>query len=452
MQTTLKLETELNSFNPEIRRNALLKLSEVVTENFPPGKNVNMHFHSFFSYNSKNWSPSRIAWEVRKAGLYAAGLCDFDVLDGLDEFLEAGEILGLRAVVNLETRAYFREYADAEINSPGEPGVTYIMGAGFTEISAPGTAQVSVLAEYRQRAQERNVGLIGRINAKLDEIAVDYENDVLPLTPAGAATERHIISAYINKAETVFRDKNALKSFWSEILGKSPEETGALIKDLPKLEDIVRARLAKKGGIGYIQPSIDTFPSVDDFIKWVAACKAIPMMTWLDGTSTGEANTQAMLDCMQEKGAAALNIIPDRNWNIADPRVKAVKIAKLAEIIAAADAMGMPVNIGTEMNKRGQPFADNLNGEILHKHKNIFLKGARIMTGHTILTKFANFPYCGVKANERFTDIFAKNRFFESVGALPQLTVETVAELRRIGTEKTLIKLTEMINNQEKTR
>ena len=30
-----------------------------------------------------------------------------------------------------------------------------------------------------------------------------------------------------------------------------------------------------------------------------------------------------MLDCMAAKGAAALNIIPDRNWNIADPDARA---------------------------------------------------------------------------------------------------------------------------------
>ena len=46
--------------------------------------NLNLHFHSFFSYNAEGFSPSHIAWEARKAGLYAAGLCDFDVLDGLE--------------------------------------------------------------------------------------------------------------------------------------------------------------------------------------------------------------------------------------------------------------------------------------------------------------------------------------------------------------------------------
>ncbi len=32
------------------------------------GANFNMHCHSFFSYNAAGWSPSRIAWEARRAG------------------------------------------------------------------------------------------------------------------------------------------------------------------------------------------------------------------------------------------------------------------------------------------------------------------------------------------------------------------------------------------------
>jgi len=62
--------------------------------------------HSFFSFNARDWSPSRIAWEARQAGLYAAAVCDFDVLDGMEEFLDAGEAIGLRAAAHLETRAF----------------------------------------------------------------------------------------------------------------------------------------------------------------------------------------------------------------------------------------------------------------------------------------------------------------------------------------------------------
>jgi hypothetical protein len=207
------------------------------------------------------------------------------------------------------------------------------------------------------------------------------------------------------------------------------------------LEDALRARLVKRGGLGYEQPSAGTFPAVEDFIRGVLSCGAIPMVTWLDGTSAGEADGRSLLECMAAKGAAALNIIPDRNWNIEDPDVRAVKRANLAAIVAAADEMGMPINIGTEMNRRGLPFVDRLDVEALQPHKETFMRGARIMVGHSILHRYAAFSYVGEQAEAEMADIGARNDFFESVGRLPPLDTETARSLEETGPKKALERL-----------
>jgi len=402
------------------------------------GTNVNMHFHSFFSYNAEGWSPSHIAWEAKKSGLYAAGLCDFDVVDGLEEFLAAGRKLGLRTTVNLETRAFVKEYADVDIGSPGEAGVSYVMGAGFARIPAEETPQAEGLASYRDRAQRRNTALIERINPQIDEIAVDYDRDVLPLTPRGVATERHIVSAYINKAMAVFEHPQPAANFWSKLLDLHVVETLELMADRPAFEGSVRNKLAKRGGLGYEPSSVDTFPPVGEFLAWVASCGAIPMATWLDGTSPGEADGRAMLECMQSKGAAALNIIPDRNWNISDPAERSIKVANLNAIVAVAEDMDLPINTGTEMNKLGLPFADDLDCEALRPHKDMFIRGARVMVGHTVLLRYAGMSYIGEQAQAEFPNAAARNDFFEAVGALPPLTVGRAKELEDMGPQRAL--------------
>lgn len=425
---------QLDSFNPTERSSALNALAN---SNLPPaGTNVNMHLHSFFSYNAKGYSPSRLVWEARNAGMYAAGLCDFDVLDGQDEFLDAGLLLGLRASVNVETRAFVSEYAQHEISSPGEPGVTYIMGGGFAKIFSNDSAQMKGQASLRDGARRRNIELIERINPHISSIAVDYEKDVVPLTPTGSATERHIISAYINKAKSVYGDGESLTAFWSGILGTSSSDTSALAGNLPAMEEKVRSKLAKSGGLGYQQPSPETFPPVEEFLKWVASCGAVPMIAWLDGTSSGEADGRGMLECLRAKGGAALNIIPDRNWNITNPDTKALKIRKLNEIVTLATNMDMPINIGTEMNKLGLPFLDDLECEALKPFKNVFLSGARIMVGHTLLLRYADYSYVGAKAKEEFTSTKDKNRFFERVGQMPPLTMTQAQQLLAMGPEK----------------
>jgi len=40
----------------------------------------------------------------------------------VDEFLSACEIAGVRGSAGMETRVFIPEFADREINSPGEPG------------------------------------------------------------------------------------------------------------------------------------------------------------------------------------------------------------------------------------------------------------------------------------------------------------------------------------------
>ena len=128
------------------------------------------------------------------------GIVDFDVLDAVNEFLDACDAAAVRGSAGIETRVYVPEFADREINSPGEPGVLYHMGIGFTR-----TARAAGGAGHRRRTaravrRSATARSIARVNAYLDPVTIDYEQDVLPLTPAGNATERHIVVAYIEAA------------------------------------------------------------------------------------------------------------------------------------------------------------------------------------------------------------------------------------------------------------
>ena len=122
------------------------------------------------------------------------------MLDAVDEFLAACDLAGVRGSAGIETRVFIPEFATREINSPGEPGVYYHMGIGFTSGTVPPDA-APTLAAMRARADRRNREMAARVNAYLDPVAIDYERDVLPLTPAGNATERHMLLAYIRAAD-----------------------------------------------------------------------------------------------------------------------------------------------------------------------------------------------------------------------------------------------------------
>lgn len=420
----IQLEQELNSFDQFDRAEALLGLSMRAQageiETVSRTKEINLHFHTFFSYNAEGWSPSRIAWESKKRGLYAAGIVDFDVLDGIEEFLAAGEILDLRTTASIESRVFISEYFDKVINSPNEPGISYFMISGCYRQPTPGSLEHDTIRLMREMAERRNTQVVERVNAYLGKVQLDYEIDVIPLTPSGNATERHLVAAYDSKARQVFAgNDSALAEFWSDKLGMDLSKINGLILDTPKFHEAIRGKLMKFGGVGYVVPAPGSFPSVEEVIQAAFGLGAIPTATWLDGTNPGEADMPAMLGLLATKGVAALNIIPDRNWNISNPDEKAVKIDNLTKVIDAARKADFPIIIGTEMNKSGLPFVDDFSAPELQPYIEDFIYGANFLWGHTLLSRTADMGFSSDWARHYFGDDRpAKNKFYATVGSL----------------------------------
>ena len=410
------LEKQLDSFDAGQRRQALGALCRQVQEGgirLPPaGREVNLHAHTFFSHNAYGYSPSKFAWLARKAGLAAAGVVDFDVLDGLEEFLEAGRLVGLKTCVSLESRVYVPEFATRVINSPGEPGICYQMGVGFT-----GVARHPFLAQMRAAAQERTRGLLARVNAFMRPLELDYQEDVLPLTPNGNATERHLCQAFERKAAQVFPQPGQRAAFWKEKLGDAPP-AGA------KLQNLIRARTMKQGGAGYVQPGEGSFPLMADMNRFVLEAGAIPTLTWLDGTSEGEKCLEELFAVAGAGGAAALNLIPDRNYT---PGVKDQKVENLRHVVQMAQERQFPIIVGTEMNAPGNKFVDSFQTAELAPLLPVFLRGAHIVYAHSALQGRAGLGYLSPWARKTFENVAAKNGFFEQLGR--ELTPETEGRL-----------------------
>jgi hypothetical protein len=434
-----QLEGQLSDFDPGVRSKALGELVGVVETGSageasyaPEVEAVNMHCHTFFSFNGYGYSPTYLAWLGRKSGFQAVGIVDFDVLDGVDEFLHACDAVGLRGSAGMETRVYVPEFATREINSPGEPGIFYHMGIGFTSSTAPERVQ-GILEGMRQRAEERNRGLIERVNAFLDPVAVDYGRDVLPLTPSGNATERHITAAYATAAERSAPDTRGVARFWAERLDVTPEQAAALMENLPDLKNTIRSKLMKRGGVGYVQPDHRSFPSVEEVNELVLACGALPCATWLDGTSEGEQAEEELLNLLIGKGVVALNIVPDRNWNIKDPGVKQVKVQHLYDVVALAQALDLPINVGTEMNKYGLKLVDDFDAPELAPVRQAFLDGAMFVYGHTVAQRALGIGYQSEWAQSELPTRRARNAFYTELGRRVSPGLAGLAGLRQVG-------------------
>ena len=424
-------ETELDLLTAPARAAALARLNrEADALAAAPSENRpgNLHGHTFHSFNCYGYSPARYALLARRYGMEIAGAVDFDVLDALEEFHSTGRRLNLRTVVSLESRVFVPEFATRAINSPGEPGIAYHMATGFAALPADPTAR-AFLQDLRDRSARRNRVMVERVNPMLAEAALDYERDVLPLTPGGNATERHLVLAYARKAAQLPN----LLDFWTAKLG--PGLTAADLPESPKLLNLIRAKTMKQGGPGYMKPDATTFPAMADFNRFALAAGAIPTVAWLDGTSDGEKAMEEFCRVAASSGAAALNIIPDRNFT---PGVKDQKLQNLYDVMALAERLYWPVIAGTEMNSPGNKFVDNFASAELAPLVPAFQRGARILYAHTALQRAGGRGYLSAWSEKHLPRREDRNTFFEKLGQL--LTPATESKLTGTETPDELLK------------
>jgi len=373
---------KLNDFDLITRTSRLSRLAAELTD-IPREPIVNGHGHSFYSHNGEGWSPQRILWEAHQQKLAFFGMTEFDVLDSMEQSFSAGELLGVPVFVNLETRTFCQTLAGEVINSPGEMGVSYAMGAAFH--SLPSGDNKVFLDNLFTTSRARNVAMMDLINGELGNVAkIDYARDVLPLTPKRNATERHMVVAYANMAASNLKGSK-LVTYWSTHLQQSEGDVRGLIAEPAKLQAAIRSKFMKEGGVGYVRPDSGSFPDIGEFFAWVKSCGAVPTATWLNGNTVGEANPGRLLDIYRDHGAQALNIIPDRNYAKGETvNPEDIKYRNLQAVIAAAQKKDMPLVMGTELNAPGLPFVDNWEGVHLAPYRELALDGAKYMHQHTV--------------------------------------------------------------------
>ncbi len=428
-----ELEQKLDSFDREERRSAFLELSRFVQEGqirVPEVPfRVNLHFHTFFSYNALGYSPLHIVWQAKCEGLGMAASVDFDVLDAVEEFQWGGLEVSLPVSSGLETRIHLPEFQEEELNSPGEPGVAYYMGYGFTRIPEEGNQAAETATFLKETAHKRNKTVIKRVNAYLDPVMVDEVENVFPLTPSQNPTERHIVMAYLSKAENMYPSEEERVAFWAEKLAVPVTTMKSLITNHSQLADVVRMKLIKKGGIGYMKPDAGEFPTLKRVNAMIQELGALPSFGWLDGTSSGESDPNRLLHFCLDRNVETLFIVPDRNWNISDPEERRTKTQKLHTLVELARSLDMPVFAGTELNKHGQKFVDEFESPALVSLAPYLFESAWVLWGHTALERSSRRGWGSEWARRAFPERKHRNRFFASVGRSVRATHQALKEL-----------------------
>jgi len=189
----------LNAQGTSARLNALRETAR--SADFPPmdRRYINNHIHTNYSFSP--YSPSAAVFAARMEGLCTAGIVDHDTIAGAEEFIQAGQIIGLPVTVGIEARVLMAgtPFERLRTNNPDQEGVSYMVLHSVPHRNIP--AVQAYFAPLREARGRRNRKMLENVN-RLTGLCLDYERDVLPLSMArdgGSVTERHLMQAVARK-------------------------------------------------------------------------------------------------------------------------------------------------------------------------------------------------------------------------------------------------------------
>jgi hypothetical protein len=121
------------------------------------------------------------------------------------------------------------------------------------------------------------------------------------------------------------------------------------------------------------------------------------------------------------------------NWNIDDPATRALKVAKLHEIVRIAAARDLPLNAGTEMNAPGNKLVDDFEVPEMAPVKQAFLDGAHFIYGHTVMQRALGLGYQSEWAQAHLPARRERNDFYTTVGYRVPPGAAELAKLRELA-------------------
>lgn len=322
---------KMNDKDRNLRLMALKELKEQGALTPVEAKNeVNNHIHTTYSFSP--YSPTMAVAKAYVAGLSTAGIMDHDSISGAREFLEAGNIVGLKTTIGAECRASMEGTAleGRRINNPDQNSVIYMTlhGVPHSQIDK----LESFFKPYVEARNRRNRKMIDNCNKLLSSfgITLDFDADVLPLSQndvGGSVTERHLLYALALKIIGVFGKGAGCIGFLKDTMGIT---LSAKIEDFLQDEnnphyayDLLGVLKSDMIGKIYI-PATDECPKVRDILAFAKEIGAIPAYAYLGDVGqsvTGDKKAQKfeddyldlLFETISELGFEAVTYMPSRN-------------------------------------------------------------------------------------------------------------------------------------------
>ena len=152
--------------------------------------NIDLHTHSYCSDGT--FSPEGLILLAKKQGLSAVALTDHDTVDGLGQFIAAGEAHGIEAIPGIELAAQWTRFHQPEL---------HIVGLGINPKSTVWAEQMALVVRNRELRNEKMVAKLATIGLPitLEELAQSAGGDII--------TRAHFAAVLLKKGYIRTRDE-----------------------------------------------------------------------------------------------------------------------------------------------------------------------------------------------------------------------------------------------------
>jgi hypothetical protein len=329
---------------------------------------VNCHLHTPYSFSAFS-SIKEIFQLAQKENIRVVGINDFFTTDGYDEFNSFAVKYKIYPLFNIEFIGLSKEFQQQgiRINDPNNPGRIYLSGKGLKYPFSLPEEHIRLLKSVQEESQQQVKEMIGKVNKFFKQagigIRLDYD-EIRTLYAKSLVRERHLAKAVyetVQKRSESSGEKanNLLSLIYSGAVPSSP------INDRISVENEIRSRLFKSGGIAFVPEDESAFLSVSQITEIVIAAGGIPCYPVLLDDAKGaftdfEKDYEKMHNDLVRLKIGCIELIPNRNSS-----------EVLEKFVSFFRTKNFPVCFGTEHNSPGMiplipacrknvPLSDNL--------------------------------------------------------------------------------------------
>ena len=322
---------------------------------------VNNHIHTTYSFSP--YSPAKAVYTAWQSGLVTAGIVDHDSISGAEEFIEAGEIVGIATTVGFEHRCDMRNtpFAGRLMNNPDQKSIAYMVMLGIPHQHIGKVREF--IRPYREKRIERNRAMVNKMNQipELAGINLDFDKDVLPVSlyhDGGGVTERHLLFALAKKMTGSIGSGKPMVDFLKEKLN-IPVTGGNLDRLMDAgntmysyfLLNVLKGCLSER----FYVDAAEECSTPEEFVKLGEETGAIPSYSYLGDVAnsvTGDKKDQThedsyldeLVEYLAKTGFLGMTYAPSRNT-----------YAQISRMMNLCDRHGLFQISGEDINSPFQP-------------------------------------------------------------------------------------------------